>query len=92
LAKEIQTKPIKAFFKVKRAQAVIEAIIGKDSLLGMLFQLLEGLKELLDPLTANKGLKNLLNVEDKLIKFFDGDARNPYFEVVYVSLYHYYHK
>jgi hypothetical protein len=49
LAKEIQTKPIKAFYKVKRAQAVIEAIIGKDSLLGMLFQLLEGLKELFDP-------------------------------------------
>ena len=88
----MQTKPMKAFYKVKRAQAVIEPIIGKDSLLGMIFQLFEGLKELFDPQTANKGLKNLLYVEDKLFKFFEGDARNPYFEAVYVSLYHYYNQ
>lgn len=48
---------MKAFYKVKRAQSVIEPIIGRDSLLGMIFQLFEGLKELFDPQTANKGLK-----------------------------------
>ncbi len=37
VAQEMQTKPMKAFYKVKRAQAVIEPIIGKDSLLGMIF-------------------------------------------------------
>jgi len=25
-----------------------------------------------------------------MLKFFEGDDRNPYFEAVYVSLYHYY--
>jgi hypothetical protein len=37
---------MKAFYKVKRAQAVIEPVIGKDSLIGLIFQLFEGLKDM----------------------------------------------
>jgi tetratricopeptide (TPR) repeat protein len=46
VAQEMQTKPMKAFYKVKRAQAVIEPVIGKDSLIGLIFQLFEGLKDM----------------------------------------------
>lgn len=88
----MQAKPMKAFYKVKRAQSIIEPIIGRDSLLGMIFQLFEGLKDLFDPQTQSRGLKQLLYIEEKLLKFFEGDARNPYFEAVYVSLYHYYNQ
>ena len=86
----MQTKPMKAFYKVKRAQQTIEPIIGRDSLLGLIFQLFEGLKDLFDPATTNRGLKTLKFVEEKMLQFFEGDDRNPYFEAVYVSLYHYY--
>jgi len=81
---------MKAFYKVKRAQQTIEPIIGRDSLLGLIFQLFEGLKDLFDPATTNRGLKTLKFVEEKMLQFFEGDDRNPYFEAVYVSLYHYY--
>lgn len=37
VAQEMQTKPMKAFYKVKRAQAVIEPFIGRDSLIGLIF-------------------------------------------------------
>lgn len=42
----MQTKPMKAFYKVKRAQAIIEPLFGRDSLLGLIFQLFEGLKDM----------------------------------------------
>ena len=86
----MQTKPMKAFYKVKRAQQAIEPVIGRDSLLGRIFQLFEGLKDLFDPATTNRGVKTLKFIEEKMLKFFDGDDRNPYFEAVYVSLFHYY--
>ncbi len=50
------------------------------------------MKDLFDPRTATKGLKVLTLVEEKLLKFFENDDRNPYFEAVYVSLYHYYNQ
>jgi hypothetical protein len=37
VAQEMQSKPMKAFYKVKRAQAVIEPLVGRDSLLGLIF-------------------------------------------------------
>jgi hypothetical protein len=46
VAQEMQSKPMKAFYKVKRAQAVIEPLFGRDSLLGLIFQLFEGLKDM----------------------------------------------
>lgn len=29
-------------------------------------------------------------VEQKMLQFFEGDDRNPYFEAVYIAFYHYY--
>ncbi len=43
-----------------------------------------------DPRKSTKGLKKLTFIEDKMLKFFEGDDRYPYFEAVYVSMYHYY--
>lgn len=37
VAQEMQTKPMKAFYKIKRAQNILEPLIGKDSLLGIIF-------------------------------------------------------
>ena len=83
---------MKAFYKVKRAQQVIEPLIGRDSLIGLIFQLFEGLKDMFDKSTSNKGFKTMKFVEDKMLRFFEGDDRNPYFEAVYISFYHYYHQ
>ena len=63
VAQEMQTKPMKAFYKVKRAQKVIEPIIGKDSLIGLIFQLFEGLKDMFTKETQNKGFKTMKYVE-----------------------------
>jgi hypothetical protein len=48
------------------------------------------LKDLFDPTTSNRGVKTLKYIEEKMLRFFEEDDRNPYFEAVYVSLYHYY--
>ncbi len=81
---------MKTFNKIKRAQAVIEPIIGKDSLLGLIFQLFEGIKDLFDPRTSTKGFKTLTFVAEKMLKFFEGDDRNPHFEAIYTLMFHYY--
>jgi hypothetical protein len=46
VAQEMQSKPMKAFYKVKRAQSIIEPLIGRDSLIGLIFQLFEALKDM----------------------------------------------
>jgi tetratricopeptide (TPR) repeat protein len=83
---------MKAFYKVKRAQAVIEPVIGRDSLLGLIFQLFEGLKDMFSRETQAKGFKMMKFVENKMLQFFENDDRNPYFEAVYISFYHYYNQ
>lgn len=83
---------MKAFYKVKRAQSVIEPVIGRDSLLGLIFQLFEGLRDMFQRETQRKGYNMMKMVEQKMLAFFDGDDRNPYFEAVYISFYHYYHQ
>jgi hypothetical protein len=42
--------------------------------------------------TSNKGYKMMKYVEEKMLQFFEGDDRNPYFEAVYIAFYHYYHQ
>ena len=31
-------------------------------------------------------------VEEKMLRFFENDDRNPYFEAVYIAFYHYYNQ
>jgi len=42
--------------------------------------------------TSHKGYKVMKYVEQKMLQFFEGDDRNPYFEAVYMSFYHYYNQ
>ncbi len=65
-------------------------MLGKDSVIGLVFQLFEGLREMIEPNTKVKGYRTVKYVEEKLLKMFEGDDRNPYFEGVYMALYHYY--
>lgn len=54
---------MKAFYKVKRAQSIIEPLFGRDSLLGLIFQLFEGLKDMFAKETQQKGFKTMKYVE-----------------------------
>ena len=81
---------MKTFHKIKKAQTIIDPILGKDSMIGLIFQLFEGLRLMIDKSTLLKGLKTIQYVEEKLLKHFEGDDRNPFFEAVYMAYYHYY--
>lgn len=82
---------MKAFYKIKKAQSIIDPILGRDSVIGLIFQLFEGLRDQLEPGTKLKGFRTIKYVEEKLLEMFEGDDRNPYFEGVYMALYQYYH-
>lgn len=83
---------MKTFHMIKKAQAVIEPILGRDSMIGLIFQLFEGLRDMIERATQTKGFRTIQHVEDKLLKMFEGDDRNPYFEAVYMAYFHYYNE
>eukprot|EP00347_Sterkiella_histriomuscorum_P008848 403343508 len=92
VAQEMQTKPMKAFHQIKKAQQVIEPVLGKESLIGMIFLLFEGLRDMIDKATLSKGFRTIQYVEGKMLQMFEGDDKNPYFEAVYMALFHYYNE
>lgn len=42
--------------------------------------------------TQTKGFKTMKYVEQKMLQFFENDDRNPYFEAVYISFYHFFNQ
>jgi hypothetical protein len=50
----------------------------------------EGMRNIIDPHSKQKGLTILKEVEQKLLIVFEGDDKNPYFEAIYMAYYQYY--
>lgn len=47
---------------------------------------------MMDKQTLTKGFKTIKYVEEKMLVMFEGDDRNPYFEAVYMALFHCYNQ
>lgn len=70
---------------------MIEPILGSESMIGLVFQLFDGMWDLLQSKhTKEKGFIKIKHVEEKLLEMFEGDDRNPYFEALYMAQYNYY--
>ena len=76
---------MKAFNTIRKAQTIIEPILGKDSLIGLVFTLFEGLRDMMSPNSFQKGYNTIKYVEEKLLQHFEGEDNNPYFEAVYMA-------
>lgn len=54
---------MKAFHLIKKAQQVVDPMLGKDSVIGLVFQLFEGLRDMIEPNTKVKGFRTIKYVE-----------------------------
>lgn len=58
--------------------------------MGLLFKLFEGMYKISTPNSHAQGFNILTQVEANLLKMFEGDDRNPFFEAVYMTFFAYY--
>jgi hypothetical protein len=59
-------------------------------MMGLMFKLFDGLREIMNSSTKHKGFKTIKFCEMKMNEMFEGENRNPFFEAIYMAQYSYY--